>query len=115
MASRRIELLSGAALDNALRRLPEWTYRDSCAGSAAGLHRAFTFSSFSAAWGWMSRVALLAEVRDHHPEWSNVYSSVNVRLTSHDAGGVTLKDVEMAEKMAEYYSSTVDVAKPPLR
>ena len=114
MSGRRAELLAGASLEAALLRLPGWVCRESAAGGVAGLHRAFAFASFSAAWGWMSRVALLAEARDHHPEWSNVYSRVDVRLTSHDAGGITARDVEMAERLDEFFAAAA-AAPPPLR
>jgi 4a-hydroxytetrahydrobiopterin dehydratase len=68
-----------------------WTERN------GGLERRFTFADFSEAWAFMSRVALLAEAMDHHPEWSNVWNRVDIRLTTHDAGGLTDKDREMAE------------------
>ena len=61
--------------------------------------KTFTFRNFSEAWGWMSRVALAAERANHHPEWRNVYRTVEVVLTSHDAGGVTGRDVELARRM----------------
>jgi 4a-hydroxytetrahydrobiopterin dehydratase len=61
--------------------------------------KTFQFKSFSQAWGWMSRVALLAEKMDHHPEWVNVYGRVDVTLATHTAGGVTEKDILMARKM----------------
>ena len=64
--------------------------------------KTFTFRDFNAAFGWMSRVALLAERMDHHPEWSNVYKTVEVTLSSHDAGGVTEKDVKLAKAMDEF-------------
>ncbi|MEL6585934.1 MAG: 4a-hydroxytetrahydrobiopterin dehydratase [Pseudomonadota bacterium] len=63
----------------------------------AGIERSFEFADFGAAWGFMSRVALLAEKIDHHPEWSNVYNKVHVRLTTHDAGGLTAKDTALAQ------------------
>ena len=63
--------------------------------------KTFKFKDFNAAFGFMSRVALLAEKMDHHPEWSNVYSRVEVLLTTHDAGGVTERDVKMARFMDE--------------
>ena len=59
----------------------------------------FQFKSFSLAWGWMSRVALLAEKMDHHPEWVNVYGRIDVTLSTHTAGGVTEKDIALARKM----------------
>ena len=63
------------------------------------LTRTFKFKDFSEAFGWMSRVALLAEKMDHHPEWSNVYRTVEVTLTSHDAGGLTQRDIDLATYM----------------
>ncbi|HUQ37604.1 MAG TPA: 4a-hydroxytetrahydrobiopterin dehydratase [Aestuariivirga sp.] len=61
--------------------------------------KTFQFKSFSQAWGWMSRVALLAEKMDHHPEWVNVYGRIDVTLSTHAAGGVTEKDIALARKM----------------
>ncbi len=60
------------------------------------LARDFRFPDFSAAWGFMARVALLAETQDHHPEWSNVYGRVGIVLTTHDAGGLSDRDVRLA-------------------
>lgn len=62
----------------------------------------FQFKDFNAAFGWMSRVALLAEKMDHHPEWFNVYNKVNVTLATHEADGVTSRDVKMAQAMNAY-------------
>ena len=59
----------------------------------------FTFKDFNAAFGWMTRVALVAEKLDHHPEWFNVYKTVKVTLSTHDAGGLTDLDVKLARKM----------------
>lgn len=73
--------------------LPHWallTDRDA-------IHRAFRFKDFSAAWAFMSRVALLAEKQDHHPEWSNVWNKVEITLTTHDAGGLSQRDVTLAQ------------------
>jgi len=58
--------------------------------------RDFRFAGFSAAWGFMSRVALLAEAQDHHPEWSNTYNRVTILLTTHDAGGLSQRDMRLA-------------------
>ena len=59
--------------------------------------RAFRFADFSAAFGFMARVALLAEKQDHHPEWSNVWNRVDITLTTHDAGGLSARDVALAQ------------------
>jgi 4a-hydroxytetrahydrobiopterin dehydratase len=82
----------------ALKELPLW--RD--VEGRDVIARKFEFKDFNEAFGFMTRVALLAEKMDHHPEWMNVYKTVDVRLTTHDAGGVTEKDVQMAKAMDEY-------------
>lgn len=87
--------LEGAARAEALDRLPAWTV---VAGRDA-IQRTFAFADFNRAWGFMSRVALLAEKLDHHPEWFNVYGRVEVTLSTHDAGGLTDKDVRLARAM----------------
>ena len=66
-------------------------------GEGKALTRTFKFKDFSEAFAFMTRVALLAQAAGHHPEWSNVYNKVSVTLTTHDAGGVTAKDVALAE------------------
>lgn len=66
------------------------------------LVKTFRFRDFNAAFGWMTRVALWAEKLDHHPEWSNVYRTVTVTLTTHGAGGLTALDVELAGRMDEF-------------
>lgn len=71
---------------------PQW----SIARGGLAIERRFTFADFSAAWGFMNRVALLAEAQDHHPEWSNVYNRVDITLTTHDAGGLSARDAKMA-------------------
>ena len=77
----------------ALKGLPLWRVDE---GEREAIARSLTFADFNAAFGFMARVALVAEKMDHHPEWSNVYNRVEVLLTTHDAGGVTGKDVELA-------------------
>ncbi|GJM25990.1 MAG: putative pterin-4-alpha-carbinolamine dehydratase [Phycisphaerae bacterium] len=77
-------------IDAALAGLDGWLVRD------GKLHREFQFSDFSEAWGFMSRVALLAEQHVHHPEWFNVWNRVVVDLSTHDVGGISRKDFELA-------------------
>lgn len=80
----------------ALARLTGWSTAD---GDRDAITKTFRFKDFSAAFGWMSRMALAAEKLDHHPEWFNVYNRVEVVLTTHDAGGVTELDVTLAALM----------------
>jgi len=87
--------LIGAARSAALGKLGDWSEvpgRDAIA-------RKFVFQDFNAAFGFMTRVALVAEKLDHHPEWFNVYKTVEVTLATHDAGGVTELDIKLAEAM----------------
>jgi 4a-hydroxytetrahydrobiopterin dehydratase len=78
-----------------LAKLPAWTAVE----DRDAITRTFDFADFSQAFGFMARAALVAEKMDHHPEWTNVYKTVTVVLTSHDAGGVTRRDIELAEAM----------------
>ena len=90
--------LDPAARAAALKALPKWREvqgRDAIA-------RQFQFRDFNEAFGFMSRVALLAEKLDHHPEWFNVYNKIDVTLSTHDAGGITSFDIEMAKAMDEF-------------
>lgn len=87
-----VEQLSEAERDDALEGLAEWDYdvtRDA-------ITRSFTFDDFSQAFAFMTQVALLAEKADHHPEWSNVWNRVDILFTTHDAGGLSGRDIEMA-------------------
>ncbi|HEU4959554.1 MAG TPA: 4a-hydroxytetrahydrobiopterin dehydratase [Sphingomonas sp.] len=88
-----VEHLSEAERADALDGLPDWDYveeRDAIA-------RSFAFADFNEAFGFMTRVALLAEKANHHPEWSNVWNRVEITLTTHDAGGLSERDIELAE------------------
>lgn len=80
----------------ALKVLPGWTHD----AERDALVREFVFEDFVTAFSFMSAVALLAEKADHHPEWSNVYGKVSVMLTTHDAGGLTTKDIDLARNMS---------------
>jgi len=69
------------------------------------LHRVFEFKDFSAAFGFMTRVAMAAEKMDHHPDWSNTWNKVTVDLSTHSAGGLTKNDFELAGKMQQFYGA----------
>jgi len=97
-----MDKLSPDALTAALAKLAGWqrvSGRDAIA-------KTFVFADFNAAFGFMTRAALVAEKMDHHPEWSNVYKTVVVTLTTHDAGGVTSLDVQLARIMDEAAAKT---------
>jgi len=87
--------LSGEARKAALERLKGWS---EVSGRDA-ISKKFTFSDFNQAFGFMTRAALIAEKLDHHPEWFNVYKTVDVTLSTHDAGGLTELDIKLAEAM----------------
>ena len=76
-----------------LSALPDWQYQEAAGGQ---IKRDFKFVSFVQAFGFMARVALLAEKSDHHPEWSNVYNRVSITLTTHDVKGLSMRDIELA-------------------
>ena len=92
------QLLASSVLSKALASLPAWRLDR----QGVALVRAFRFKDFNTAWAFMTRVALLAEKLDHHPEWSNVYNRVEVRLTTHDAKGVSAYDLAMARALDGY-------------
>ncbi len=79
-------------LSESLASLPHW----SLDATSTSISRHFKFADFGHAFAFMTRVALAAEKRDHHPDWSNSYDEVDITLTSHDAGGLTKRDVELA-------------------
>lgn len=89
------EKLSGDARKTALAHLKGWS---EVKGRDA-ITRKFVFKDFNQAFGFMARAALVAEKMDHHPEWFNVYKTVEVTLSTHDAGGVTKSDIALAEAM----------------
>ncbi|CAA7612752.1 4a-hydroxytetrahydrobiopterin dehydratase [Magnetospirillum sp. UT-4] len=91
------DILTGADRSTAMLGLPGW---GECEDRDAICKR-FTFRNFSEAFGFMTRVALAAERMDHHPEWSNVYNRVEITLSTHDAGGVTQRDVRLAHAVED--------------
>ena len=88
-----VEKLAGAARQAALADLAGWS---EVAGRDA-IAKSYKFADFNAAFGFMSRVALLAEKADHHPEWFNVYNRVDITLSTHDAGGLSPRDIALAK------------------
>jgi 4a-hydroxytetrahydrobiopterin dehydratase len=92
-----VEQMSEAERADALDGLPDWDYDE----GRDAISREFMFDDFNQAFGFMTQVALLAEKADHHPEWSNVYNRVTILLTTHDAGGLSARDIEMAEAIEE--------------
>ena len=87
--------LTSQEREAALAALPDWTWDE----KRDVIARSFRFADFSAAFGFMTRVALAAERDDHHPEWSNVWNRVDIALTTHSAGGLTAKDVALAKEI----------------
>ena len=90
-----IEPLSEAERAEALDGLPDWDYDE----ARDAITRTVVFTDFAEAFGFMAQVAILAEKADHHPEWTNVWNRVQILLTTHDAGGFSGRDVELAEKI----------------
>lgn len=88
-----IEALSEAERAEALDGLPDWDYDD----ARDAITRQLVFTDFAQAFGFMARVALVAEKMDHHPEWRNVWNRVDILLTTHDAGGLSHRDIELAD------------------
>jgi 4a-hydroxytetrahydrobiopterin dehydratase len=87
-----VEKLAGAARKDALRGLSGWSEVE----KRDAIRKQFQFGTFGEAWGFMSQVALLAEKMDHHPEWFNVYNRVDIVLSTHDAGGLSERDIKLA-------------------
>ena len=88
-----VQKLNDEEITAALAELSGWSLVD------GKLHKDFLFEDFVTAFGFMSSVALIAESSNHHPEWFNVYNQVKVDLATHDAGGITRKDVDLAQRM----------------
>ncbi|MGO8919548.1 MAG: 4a-hydroxytetrahydrobiopterin dehydratase [Stellaceae bacterium] len=92
-----VERLVGAARKAAIKELHGWSEVE----DRDAIRKTYHFGTFVEAWGFMSQVALIAERMDHHPEWFNVYNRVEVILTSHDAGGLSERDVRLAHAIDE--------------
>ena len=90
-----VSKLDDAERSAALGNLPLWTYD----AEVRGIRRSFRLSDFAAAFGFMTHVAILAEKADHHPEWFNVYNRVDILLTTHDAGGLSQRDIDLATQI----------------
>src|ERR1700739_3595585 len=90
-----VERLSAEARKSALKELSGWSETE----GREAIAKPFTFKDFNEAFGFMSRAALVAEKRDHHPEWKNVYKTVEVVLATHDAGGAPALDIDLAAAM----------------
>ena len=93
-------LLKSSELSRIIVALPGWKYQDDM------LSKEFTFNTFVEAFGFMTKVALESEKINHHPNWSNVYSKVSIELTTHDLGGVSHKDIELAKIIERLYATS---------
>jgi 4a-hydroxytetrahydrobiopterin dehydratase len=95
-----IKKFTADELDAALQSLPAWKRH----GRRDAIRRLFAFDDFAQAFAFMTQVAMMAEKRNHHPEWSNVYNKVEIVLTTHDAQGVTRRDIELARYADEAFA-----------
>ena len=91
MSQMKYKKLSGYELNEIIRNMKGWELKDE------KLQKSFKFTNFVEAFGFMTRIALEAERMNHHPEWSNVYNNVTIKLSTHDAGGITDQDIKLAE------------------
>ncbi|MGQ9633163.1 MAG: 4a-hydroxytetrahydrobiopterin dehydratase [Bryobacteraceae bacterium] len=89
----RMPILTDSEIQAALGKLPGWSVQN------GKLHRDYAFADFVHAFGFMATAAIAIEAMNHHPEWSNVWNRVSIDLTTHDSGGITAKDVELAAKL----------------
>ena len=90
--------LDDSEIQAALGELTNWKLVE----GRSAISKRFKFKNFNGAFGFMTRAALVAEKMNHHPEWSNVYGSVDVRLSTHDAGGITERDIKLAKAMDRF-------------
>jgi 4a-hydroxytetrahydrobiopterin dehydratase len=84
----------------------EWRISEARGGT---IHREFTLADFVQAFGFMTQVAIVAEKRNHHPEWSNIYDRVSITLTTHDVGGLSMNDIELAAEIDRLHASVVSI------
>lgn len=96
MSSNKLMELTDIEQELKKRKLKDWQIIEH------GIEREFQFNDFIQAFGFMSQVAIIAEKANHHPEWSNVYNKVKIRLTTHDANGITIKDLDLATQISAY-------------
>jgi 4a-hydroxytetrahydrobiopterin dehydratase len=101
--TQAINKLPAADIDHKLPALSGWSL------DSEKLYRKFVFANFVEAFGFMSQVALLAERMDHHPEWSNVYNRVDIHLTTHDAGGISERDFDLAQRINRLLADKITV------
>lgn len=99
-----MDALPTTAIDQALAHVPAWTLSD----DRKSIHRTLRFDDFAAAFGFMAAVALDAQALDHHPDWSNSWATVEISLTTHDAGGLTELDLELARRIDARASAVLD-------
>lgn len=97
-----VSKLSPAEIESALEQLPGWVL------SEGKLHREYAFADFTHAFGFMAAAATVIEKMNHHPEWFNVYSKVRIDLTTHDAGGISAKDFELARELDKLAAKLLD-------
>lgn len=95
-----VEQLNTTEIATALQKLDGWNLNE----SEGSIQKNFKFKNFNQAWGFMTRIALLAEKMHHHPEWSNIYNRVDITLKTHDADGISTLDIDMANKIELYYA-----------
>ena len=93
-----LKLLKGAQLELSLAKVSAWTFESR---EPQGIRRRFVFKDFKVAFSFMTRVALHSEEQAHHPEWNNVYNIVDIRLSTHDVGGISDKDIKLAQLVDE--------------
>ena len=102
--------LTGTERDVACSAVPDWAFDEARGGL---ISREYLFADFTEAFGFMTQVAIAAEKQDHHPEWFNVYNRVRVELTTHDAQGLTQRDISLAQLMDKVYARFVQTSEPP--